>query len=78
MNSKEMPEMQQAKGSSAIEEVATLQLALWANKEMRKNNLVHLGTLASRNFGYGTWEIDVQLSHGCNLSMVGEVEDEDE
>lgn len=78
MNAKEMPEMQQAKGSSAIEEVATLQLALWSNKEMRKNNLVHLGTLASRNFGYGTWEINVQLSYGCTLEMVGAVEDDEE
>lgn len=78
MNATEMPEMQQAKGSSAIEEVATLQLALWCNKEMRKNNLVHLGTLASRNFGYGTWEINVQLSYGCTLEMVGSVEDEEE
>jgi len=78
MNAKEMPEMQQAKGSSAIEEVATLQLALWSNKEMRKNNLVHLGTLASRNFGYGTWEINVQLSYGCKFEMMGAVEDEGE
>jgi hypothetical protein len=78
MNAKEMPEMQQAKGSSAIEEVATLQLGLWANKEMRKSNTVHIGTLASRNFSYGTWEIGVNLSYGCELTMRGPVEDEDE
>lgn len=78
MNSKEMPEMQQAKGSSAVEEVATLQLALWANKEMRRNNTVQIGTLASRNFGYGAWELGVNLSYGCSLDMVGPVEDEDE
>jgi hypothetical protein len=35
MKADEMPEMQQAKGSSAIEEVATLGLGLWANKDMR-------------------------------------------
>lgn len=78
MNAKEMPEMQQAKGSSAIEEVATLQLALWANKEMRKSNTVHIGTLASRNFSYGAWEIGVQLSYGCSLDMIGPVEDDEE
>lgn len=78
MNAKEMPEAQQAKGSAAIEETATLQLALWANKEMRKNNIVQLGTLASRNYTYQSWEIGVQLSYGCALNMIGPVEDEDE
>lgn len=78
MNAKEMPEMQQAKGSSAIEEVATLQLALWASKEMRKSKTVHCGTLASRNFEYATWELNINLSYGCALNMVGFVEDEDE
>jgi replicative DNA helicase len=78
MSAKEMPEMQQAKGSSAIEETATLALGLWANKEMRKNNTVHLGTLASRNYGYGTWEVGVQLSYGCALNMIGLVDDRED
>lgn len=76
MNAKEMPEPQQAKGSAAIEEVATLALGLWANKEMRSNNVVQLGTLASRNYNYESWEIGVQLSYGCSLDMIGKVEDE--
>lgn len=78
MKAKEMPEMQQAKGSSAIEEVGHLVLGLWANKEMRKNNVVEIGTLASRSYGYANWQLDVSLSRGCNLSMIGEVEDDDE
>jgi len=77
MNSKEMPEMQQGKGSSAIEEVATLSLGLWANKEMRQNNTVEIGTLASRNYSYQSWRVGVQLSHGCRFDMIGPV-DEDE
>lgn len=77
MNAQEMPEMQQGKGSSAIEEVATLSLGLWANKEMRKSNVIELGTLASRNYGYESWRLDVSLSHGCNLDMIGPVDDED-
>lgn len=77
MNAKEMPEMQQGKGSSAIEEVATLSLGLWANKEMRQNNMIEVGTLASRNYSYQNWRLGVQLSHGCNFEMLGPA-DEDE
>lgn len=76
MNAKEMPEPQQAKGSAAIEEVATLALGLWANKEMRANNTVQLGTLASRNYNYATWELGIQLSYKCEIEMIGEVEDD--
>lgn len=78
MSAKEMPEMQQAKGSSAVEEVATLCLGLWANKEMRKNNVVEIGTLASRNYGYQTWRLDVKLSLGCSMDMIGPVDDDEE
>ena len=77
MNAKEMPEMQQGKGSSAIEEVATLSLGLWANKEMRQNNMIEVGTLASRNYSYQNWRVGVQLSHGCNFNMIGAVEDDE-
>lgn len=77
MNAKEMPEAQQAKGSAAIEEVATLALGLWANREMRANNTVQLGTLASRNYSYNSWNLDVQLSHGCEL-VLSEIEDDDD
>ena len=77
MNATEMPEMQQGKGSSAIEEVATLSLGLWANKEMRKNNMIEIGTLASRNYSYQNWQVGVQLSHGCSFDMVGPVDDDE-
>lgn len=77
MSSKEMPEMQQGKGSSAIEEVATLALGLWANKEMRANNIVQLGTLASRNYSYKAWDIEVQLSRGTSFTMIGETEEQE-
>ncbi|WP_028058396.1 DnaB-like helicase C-terminal domain-containing protein [Candidatus Solirubrobacter pratensis] len=78
MSATAMPEMQQAKGSSAIEEVATLSLGLWANKDMRRSNVVELGTLASRNYGHASWELGVQLSRGCRIEMKGEIEDVDE
>lgn len=77
MKADEMPEMQQAKGSSAIEEVATLGLGLWANRDMRNSNLVELGTLASRNYNHGSWELSVSLSRGCAINMNGPIEDED-
>jgi hypothetical protein len=78
MNAKEMPEAQQAKGSAAVEEVATLALGLWANKEMRKNNIVEMGTLASRNYALERWRVGVQLSHGCALDMLGIVDDDED
>jgi replicative DNA helicase len=77
MKADEMPEMQQAKGSSAIEEVATLGLGLWADKNMRKSNMVELGTLASRNYEHGAWELSVSLSRHCSINMVGEKVEEE-
>jgi len=78
MNSDKMPEMQQAKGSSAIEEVATLALGLWANKDMRNSNVIELGTLASRNYAHASWELSMQLSRGCRIDMKGEIEEDEE
>lgn len=78
MSSKEMPEMQQGKGSSAIEEVATLALGLWANKEMRANGVVQLGTLASRNYSYKAWDVDVELSRGTSFTIMGESREDDD
>lgn len=77
MNADAMPEMQQAKGASAIEETATLALGLWANKDMRRSNIVELGTLASRHYQFEAWEIGVELSRGCDFEMLGRrVDDE--
>lgn len=79
MNTKGLPEMQQGKGSSAIEEVATLALGLWADKDMRSENEVEVGTLCSRNYSYGAWRLGINLSSGCNFELkyrVGDEEDE--
>jgi hypothetical protein len=76
MNKDEMPSAQQGKGSAAIEETATLELGLWANKEMRANGNLHIGTLASRNHDHLTWQLEVQLSHGCALEMIGVVDED--
>ncbi len=74
MNADRMPEMQQAKGAAAIEEVATLALGLWANKDMRRSGVLEIGTLASRNFSYESWEVSVNLSRSCDFSMIGRVD----
>lgn len=76
MRADEMPEMQQAKGSSAIEEVATLGLGLWASKDMRNSNIVELGTLAARNYEHASWELSVSLSRNCAIEMVGRIDDD--
>lgn len=76
LNSDSMPEMQQIKGSAAVEECATLVLGLWANKEMRKSNIVRLGTLTSRNYGHQAWEAQVKMRTTCGIDLIGKVEDE--
>lgn len=78
MFAEKMPEMQQAKGSSAIEEVATLALGIWANKDMRRSNVIELGTLASRNYQYEAWEVGVELSKGCGFELIGRAVHDDE
>lgn len=78
MKATEMPEAQQAKGSSAVEEVATLALGIWANKEMRRSSVVEIGTLASRNYEYEAWRLEVKLKYNCDFEMLGVVDDEDE
>jgi hypothetical protein len=75
MNSDAMPEMQQIKASSAVEECATLALGLWANKEMRKSSLVQIGTLTSRNYGLKAWEAQVRMRTGCDISIIGTVDE---
>lgn len=77
MNADKMPEVQQAKGSSGIEECATLALGLWASKEMRKSNVVHVGTLVSRNYEYVTWEAQTNFKNSCHISILDTVDDDD-
>jgi hypothetical protein len=78
MGADKMPEMSQAKAAAAIEEVATLGLGLWANKDMRRSNIVELGTLISRHYEYVSWELGVELSHGCDFQLYGVVDHSDE
>jgi hypothetical protein len=72
----QMPEMQQAKGSAAIEETASLALGLWANKDMRQSRIFEYGTLASRNYGIPSWQVTYELSRGCDFELMGETEEE--
>jgi hypothetical protein len=73
-----MPAVEQAKGSSSIEEVATLALGMWANKHMRKSRCVSVGTLIARNHEYAAWEMSVELSRGCRFEITGRVDDDDD
>lgn len=77
MNADKLPEMQQAKGSAAIEEVATLALGLWANKDMKKSRLFEVGTLAARNWEFSAWEIGINFNRDCELKLLGEASDDE-
>jgi hypothetical protein len=71
-----MPMVQQAKGSSAIEETATLALGMWANKDMMRSKVIEIGTLIARNHSFQSWEMDVELSSSCSFSISRKIEDE--
>lgn len=77
MNADKMPSVQQLKGSSAIEETATLALGLWASKEMRKSKRLEVGTLISRNHDFCNWEVEVDLTRRCHFEITGVVEDDE-
>lgn len=72
LNASEMPEVQQAKGSAAVEETSTLILGLWANKEMKASSIVQLGVLASRNHEHKSWECEMNLGTNCEIVCNGE------
>jgi replicative DNA helicase len=78
MGADEMPTVEQAKGSSAIEETATLVLGLWANKDMKRSGEFQIGTLVSRNaMDVGAlWQAGVELTKGCDFTIKYRVEDE--
>ena len=78
MNSEELPPMEMAKGSSSIEETATLALGLWSTPDMRRLGQLGAGVLAARNHEYASWLIQVERKYGCNLRIVKRLDLEDE
>jgi replicative DNA helicase len=77
MGADKMPSVQQLKGSSAIEETATLALGLWASKEMRKSKRLEVGTLITRNHDFCNWEVEVDLTRRCHFEITGVVEEDE-
>lgn len=77
MGAESMPDIALAKGSSAIEEVCTMALGLWANKDMRRSGLVEVGTLIARNAAFfGSWEMEVELNRDCRFEITRKLDDE--
>jgi hypothetical protein len=77
MFAEKMPEMQQAKAASAVEETASAVLGIWANKEMRKSGIVQYGLVASRHTDLLSWEIEVDLTRRCNFELLGVAPDDE-
>lgn len=71
-----MPSVDHAKGSSSIEEVATLCLGMFQNKDMKKSGRIELGTLIARNSEWASWAVDVNLTSGCDFTISHRIEDE--
>ncbi|CAM6003651.1 unnamed protein product [Sphagnum balticum] len=78
INSDSMPSMEMAKGSSAIEETATLALGLWANKDMARLGQLEIGVLCARNHGYASWEIQIERKYGCDFHITRRTDLDDE
>lgn len=72
-----MPSVDHAKGSSSIEEVATLCLGMYANKDMKRSGRLEVGALISRNAELASWAVDVNLSSGCTLAVSHRIEDDE-
>ncbi len=73
-NSDSMPSMEQAKGSGAIEETATLALGLWSDKDMRRLGLLEIAVLCARNHEYAAWEIQFERKRGCSLEVTQRID----
>lgn len=58
--------------TDAIGQASDIVLGLFRNKDMAENNLLQLGTVATRGFQGGTWEIGVQLTAHTNFKMLNE------
>lgn len=70
MGAERMPDIALAKGSSAIEEVCTAAIGLWANSDMRSSGLIEVGTLMARNAdGFGRWEMEYDLNKSCRFTI---------
>lgn len=76
LGAEEMPPVQRAKGSSAIEETSTVVLGLWASKDMRKSGMMEVGVLAARNHNFRNWAVAVDLSKRCSFEITEVVEDD--
>lgn len=77
MYATEMPPIEMAKGSSAIEEFATTALGMWGDKEKIKKGHVNIGTLIARNHMYAAWVMEIQLKYGCSFEVVARIDDDD-
>jgi hypothetical protein len=72
-----MPDISLAKGSSAIEEVCTLAIGMFANKALRQSGKLEIGTLIARNATqFTSWEMDVNLTKTCEFKIVKQIEEE--
>lgn len=76
----EMPDVSMAKGSSAIEEVCTVAMGIWSNKDMRRSGKLEMATLIARNSeGYDErWEINMDMKRGCRFEISHRISDDND
>ncbi len=77
-SSSTFPTYDMIKSTSAFAEVGTLVLGLWASKEMRRSSKMQIGVLSARNHTHLIWDVDVNLTTGCDFQITGIAPDEEE
>lgn len=71
-----MPGCSQSKGSEAMTEIPTAVFGIWASPDMKKSGLCQFGTLRLRNSEDRLWQVNVDLTRGCNLEIDKVIDDE--
>ena len=71
-----MPTVDHAKGSSSIEEVATLCLGMYQNKDMKKSGQLQLGAIIARDADWPAWAMDIDLTGKCEFTISHRIEED--
>lgn len=64
--------------SDAIPQMADMMMGLYSNDSMKRNGILHYGSIASREYENETFELKVELSVNSNFRVIGTVDMEEE
>lgn len=68
----EMADLAKIGLTDAIGQASDIVFGLYRNKDMAENNILQMGTIATRGFQDGVWELGVQLTKHTNFKLLNE------